>query len=93
MGYTVRYAPSKPKQYQKPFPFWLPMALCLSVLSVIGACRQWPSEMSKLNEALFPWTSEYVQKAVSGIEDDLRAGESMGTALEAFCREILVAEN
>ena len=61
------------------------------VVGILGAmARFWyPEETKQLMEALFPLTSDSSQQALRVFSENIRAGESFGDAVTAFCWEII----
>ena len=49
----------------------------------------WPEEVGRITDMLFPMTSESSQAAFETFSQNIRAGESFGDSVTAFCLEIL----
>ena len=58
-------------------------AVALAVALMLPGGRLW------LRDLILPGDEEITASALEGMVSDLRAGEPVGDALEAFCREIL----
>lgn len=90
MGYRVEYDPSGIKRFgrrekSRRLPL-LTMVFFLIFLLMVSAF--WPRGMQVLREMLIPGDSEATLAAWEALTWELHAGESVGSAVESFCREI-----
>lgn len=63
-------------------------AACLLVFSM-GVRQFWPEGRDRLRQVLLPGEETLTEAAFQDMMGDIRAGETLGDALTAFCREIV----
>lgn len=87
MSYKISYweAPQKAPH----LPFRLPAVAGIVLSLAILARIFYPDTTKQLTEALFPLTSDSSQQALEVLAEKIKAGESFGDAVTAFCQEIL----
>ena len=90
MSYKISYGSSAEKRTAKQgSQRWL-AGVAVLVIILAGIARYYyPEETKQLSEALFPLTSESSQRALKAFSENIRAGESVGDAVTAFCQEII----
>ena len=72
---------------------WLVIAAGIVLALAISARIFHPEETKQLAEALFPLTRASSQEALEGFTQNIKAGESFGDAVTAFCLEIINEAN
>ena len=90
MGYRISYENGviRKETRQKPRIKWKKWALCVSTAALaVTLCL--PRGRLWVRDLVLPGDAEVTAAALEGMVCDLRDGEPMGEALEAFCREIL----
>ena len=84
MGYSIQYSPQTNRKFpvktKKNSATWLLTGVAVLAL-LLGGWR-----------LLLPGDPETTRAALSHLVDDVRAGESVGDAVTAFCREIIDGE-
>ena len=83
MAYRREYLPIGKKQKKPAFRGRLLLAVVLVALCFQKDCRETAAEL------LIPGDREITWRALEAMAADLRTGEPLGEAAEAFCREIL----
>lgn len=88
MSYKISYGSTKEN---KGFSFRLrkPILAAVAVLIAIGIRIVYPNETKQITQALFPLTGASSQAALEVFSESIRAGESLGDAVTAFCQEII----
>ncbi len=88
MGYKIVYDQSKQNESWDRWLRWIVtiVLLCLAITNGIYYCS---GNLTDLREKLMPWTQPEIQSALSGLQEEIRAGEPLGESVAAFCREIL----
>lgn len=90
MSYKISYGETAKMKMRKPnIRFVVPVAAVLAAALGVTARLCWPDETKQLIEALFPLTSDSSQQALKSFSENIRAGEPIGDAVTAFCREII----
>ena len=90
MSYKISYGESTKKiKNGLKFGRRLPTLAGIVLLLAIMARFFYPEETNQLTEALFPLTSDSSQQALEVFAENIKAGESFGDAVTAFCQEIL----
>lgn len=90
MSYRIQYAQASPKGFGHKRKSTAPLVWAAAIAGgILLACLAMPQEAQRLRQALFPWTLPQVWDAFGEMTQGLRAGESLGSAVTAFCREIL----
>jgi len=89
MSYRITYGPEQDSTLRRKFQLHLPVAAVLAVLLAIVIRFTYPEETKQLAETLFPLTSAASQEALEAFSQNIRAGESFGDAITAFCLEII----
>lgn len=87
MSYKISYG--EPSQKALHSSFRLPVVAGLVLTLAILARIFYPDATKQLTEALLPVTSDSSQKAMEVFVENIKAGESFGDAVTAFCQEIL----
>ena len=93
MAYRVVYGPmpkAAPKGRSLPRVRVLTAAWLL-VFS-LGVRQLWPEGREVLRQLLLPGEQTAAQTAFDGMLEELRAGETLGEAVTAFCRQIVQDE-
>lgn len=91
MAYRIQYNPEQNKKYPIMLASavrkrWLVGAAITAVL-LLGLAVQ--NEGEFLKSWLLPGDPEVTEAAFSAMVEDIRAGESLGDAVTAFCLEIM----
>ncbi len=89
MSYRIEYDPQKNKRYPIPSarkPGWL--VITLAAVVALFALQKL-AQKEKMMSWLIPGDSAITSGAFSEMLDNIREGDSVGTAVTAFCREIL----
>ena len=93
MAYRITYDQSNVRKKSVRFPRirWkrcavLFSAAVLGLMVIIPAGRMW------LRDLLLPGDEEVTAVALEGLAEDIESGVSVGEAVDAFCREIIYAE-
>ena len=68
---------------------WLLVAAGIVLTLVVSARVLYPEKTKQFMEALFPLTSDSSQEALEVFAENIKAGESFGDAVTAFCLEII----
>ena len=90
MSYKISYGIMSNKTRRKPiFRFRLPVIAGAVLALAITARVFWPRQTKQLSEALFPLTKTSSQAALEVFARNIKAGESFGDAVAAFCQEII----
>ena len=89
MSYRITYGPEQDSISKRKFQLHLPVAAVLAVLLAVAIRFTYPEETKQLAETLFPLTSAASQEALEAFSENIRAGESFGDAVTAFCLEII----
>lgn len=82
MGYRIDYTQPKKSRLGAMTAGWF-----LVLLLLVGLF--WPRGRAVLATALFPGNRAVTREALGDFARDMGAGEPLGQALEAFCRQIL----
>lgn len=91
MSYRITYGPPVPPCYQKqdkPSHLRL-MTAAWFVLFALLVRLFFPAGSAQLRRMLLPDTHDVTQVALYSFMSDLRSGEKLGDALNAFCAEII----
>lgn len=88
MSYQISYGMIPQETARRPRRWWYGAAGIVLALAVIARIF-YPAETKQLTDALFPLTSESAQEALAVFKQNIRAGESLGDAVTAFCMEII----
>lgn len=88
MSYKISYAIADKLAKHKARHGVRAMAVLVIALAVV-ARFVYPEETKQLAEALFPLSSDSSQQALKVFSESIRAGESFGDAVTAFCWEII----
>ncbi|MDD5863524.1 MAG: hypothetical protein PUD80_02655 [Firmicutes bacterium] len=88
MGYRVAYdtGGKKRRQRSRRAPVLTAAAFLVFLLLVNGL---WPRGRQALRDMVFPGDRTVTAAAWDELTRQLRAGEPVGSAFEAFCREII----
>ena len=91
MGYRIVYGgePEYRGRYKmrgRSVVFYL--AVCLVLFGVL-TMKFWPEGREVLQEVLLPGDPAVTRQALHNMAEDLKAGEAIGDAVAAFCREIV----
>lgn len=89
MGYRVEYQMEKTKKTDaRPgrFPVMLGACLLAFLLLVNGL---WPRGAQMLRELLLPGNPSVTVAALEDFAQELKAGETLESALESFCRKVI----
>ena len=89
MGYRVEYQMEKTKKTDaRPgrFPVMLGACLLVFLLLVSGL---WPRGGEVLRGVLLPGNPSVTVAALEDFAQDLKAGETLESALESFCRKVI----
>lgn len=90
MGYRIDYQPIKmirnAEKRMAPIPAMTALFLVLFFLLVFAF---WPQGAQLLREAFIPGNPDVTVAALETFAQELRFGESLSCAFEAFCRQIL----
>ena len=90
MSYKISYGAMSKKTRNKPiFRLKLPVIAGAVLAFAITARVFWPQQTKQLAEALFPLTKASSQEALEVFARNIKAGESFGDAVTAFCQEII----
>lgn len=85
MGYEIVYEKKKKRSLGPLAAAWF-LVFCL----IVGAC--WPEGREMLRSLLFPGDWTVTAQAAETFALDLKAGEPLGAAVEAFCGRIFFHE-
>lgn len=88
MSYKISYAIADKLSKPKARHGVRVMAVLVIALAVV-ARFVYPEETKQLAEALFPLSSDSSQQALKVFSENIKAGESFGDAVTAFCWEII----
>ena len=89
MSYKIFYGQPPGTAKQRANIRILPIMAGIMLAFAIFARICYPAETKQLTEALFPLTSASSQEALDVFTQNIKAGESLGDAVAAFCLEIL----
>lgn len=86
MGYEICYAQEKRTKLWPMTAGWF----CVFLL-LVGL--RWPRGREVLTQLLLPGDGVVTVTALEAFAQDLRTGETLGTAAESFCRIVLEGES
>ena len=89
MSYKISYGQPPGTAKQRANIRILPIMAGIMLALAIFARICYPAETKQLTEALLPLTSASSQEALEVFTQNIKAGESLGDAVTAFCLEIL----
>lgn len=90
MSYKISYGETDRRTAKRQKTHFLRPAMAVLIIATAIALRLfYPEETKKLTETLFPLTSASSQKALEVFSQNIKAGESFGDAVTAFCLEII----
>ena len=89
MSYKISYGQPPGTAKQRANTRILPIMAGIMLAFAIFARICYPEETKQLTAALFPLTSASSQEALEVFTQNIKAGESLGDAVTAFCLEIL----
>ena len=91
MAYRIEYAQNP--QYQPPASFsWDRlgrMAVVFFLIFLLATAVFWPDGRLMLQRILLPCDMDVTTAAFGSMLEDIREGESLEVAVEAFCKEII----
>lgn len=88
MGYRVEYEPmGKVKKWEKGKLSMLTAAFLLAFLLFVNGF--WPRGREVLRQIFWPGDGMVTAAALDAFAEELRSGESVGTAVESFCRCVI----
>lgn len=82
MGYRIEY-PESSHRRRRPGRRWLPVWILLCTLVLMGLC--WKDSRYFIQRLLFPGDAAAALAELERLAGNLRRGEPLGEALEAFC--------
>lgn len=90
MGYQITYSDGsiQKKTTRRRRIKWKPVLLSVTAM-VLTSVLAVPSGRMWVRDLLLPGDEEVTAAALHGLVEDLNAGEPLGDAVEAFCREII----
>lgn len=93
MGYRIEYGTGDATVKPVRRKWWNAKSVLISAVSVVLAItltipvgREW------VRQLLLPGDVEVTSAAMNGLLKDLKAGEDIGIAVEAFCHQIIFGE-
>ena len=89
MSYEIRYDTIACPKQPKPFPFRQTAAAMVVCVLIAGAVTVKALGLNWVKQVLLPGDPEVTAAALEHMVDDLRGGDSLLGAVNAFCREIL----
>ena len=91
MAYRIEYA--KNTKYQPPASFCRDrlgsMAVVFFLIFLLATAVFWPDGRLMLQRILLPCDMDVTTAAFGSMLEDIRDGESLEVAVEAFCKEII----
>ena len=90
MSYKISYGTMSGKTRNKAiFRFRIPVIAGVVLILATTVRLLCPQQTKQLTEALFPLTKASSQEALEVFAQNIKAGESFGDAVSAFCQEII----
>ena len=91
MSYRIVYGPMPPvREARRSGPLRFQVLTALFLLLFVLLVRQaWPEGTQTLRRFLIPGEPTVTEEAFSGMIGEIRAGEPVGDAVTAFCRQIM----